>query len=178
MKETTKHSSDGYEHFFRALDVWQCLGVNIKFHAWCGRNMRSGQLGDLMRQWSIPLKHILRKSGYKGDEEFFSRPGLPHDALSSLGMWLVIGTFAQVRGLALSSQQQVLGLVRSLCALLNLSTLPILPNVNLAVQEGFVCMKQWLRTLDSSTVNSLKQRPSSFKSRVRRCLVTGPKMTF
>lgn len=151
---------EGYEFLFVAGDVWARLKMNISFSRWHGKNIES--LTDLMSKWAVPEKHIIRSASYKGGYEVTSLPGFRYDAVSSLGLLSIIGTLAQIRGLAGSSQTHMVDLLRDIlgkCSWLN--GLSILPEVVLHVENGETSFHELWPLLTRQAKSTIKARPKS-----------------
>lgn len=90
-----------------------------------------------MEKWCISTKHVIRSASFKGGFEVFSLPNFRYDALTSLGLFAVLGTLGQIRGLAGQSQTLILAFLQEI-----LSKVPfpngvsILPDVVLDVEQG------------------------------------------
>ncbi|CAK9104502.1 Uncharacterized protein SCF082_LOCUS48761 [Durusdinium trenchii] len=109
--------------------------MNVTFSRWHGKNVEA--LGELMEKWCISTKHVIRSASFKGGFEVFSLPNFRYDALTSLGLFAVLGTLGQIRGLAGQSQTLILAFLQEI-----LSKVPfpngvsILPDVVLDVEQG------------------------------------------
>lgn len=151
---------EGYDFLFLSGDVWAQLKMNITFSRWYGKNIDS--LTDLMSKWAVPEKHVIRSASYKGGYEVTSLPGFRYDAVSSLGLLSIIGSLAQIRGLAGSSQMHMVGFLRDILGKCLWSNgLSILPDVVLHVENGETSLRELWPSLTRQAKSTIKARPKS-----------------
>ncbi|CAE7259849.1 unnamed protein product [Symbiodinium sp. CCMP2592] len=159
VQPTAERNVDGYQHLLCVKDVWSQLSMATSFFAWYSKNESSGTLKQHADSWGLSRKHIVRHENYKGSQEAFTWPGLKYDCVSSAGFLLLIGTLAQIRGLAENVQSRCVSLLRRMTGLLEFSDgLKLLPTLTLAVQDGQVMLKSFLKLFDRELRASLKQR--------------------
>lgn len=155
---TPKYNNDGYEFLWLSGNIWSQLGMNITFSRWHGKNMAS--LMELFANWEVHEKHIIRSAAYKGAFEVSMLPGFRFDAFTTLGLFVVLGCLAQIRGLAGTSQIKVVTLLREI---MSYSTWPnglsFLPDAVLSVEEGETSFRDWLATLPRASKTAIKTRP-------------------
>ena len=129
------------------------------FFAWFSKNEASGILQQHSDMWGLSRKHIVRHDAYKGECQAFTWPGLKYDCVSAAGYMLLLGTLAQIRGLAQDTQNKCLDLLRRMTKLLEFPDgLKLLPSLTLQVQDGQVRLKSFLKLFDVEVQASLKQR--------------------
>ena len=155
---TAKYNCDGYEFLWTVGDIWRDLQMTIKWYQWHAKNVE--QLCEVQNKWAIAPKHCVRNCSYKGHlEHVFTFPGLKYDCLSTLGLLCVLGCLLQIRGLAKPTQTNVLSLLRSLCSLAEWPTgLPILPDLVLDVQGGYLSLDRFWPQLTARGVQVMKTR--------------------
>ncbi|CAE7419945.1 unnamed protein product [Symbiodinium sp. CCMP2592] len=159
VQPTAERNVDGYQHLLCVKDVWSQLSMATSFLAWYSKNESSGTLKQHADSWGLSRKHIVRHESYKGSQEAFTWPGLRYDCVSSAGFLLLIGTLAQIRGLAENVQTRCVSLLRRMTGLLEFSDgLKLLPTLTLAVQDGQAMLKSFLKLFDCELRASLKQR--------------------
>ncbi|OLP85164.1 hypothetical protein AK812_SmicGene33870 [Symbiodinium microadriaticum] len=110
----------GYTYLWNLREVWQHLELATSFHMWHSKQMRLGTMAELESLWGIS-KQIVRAETYRGDQEVLTWPGVRSDVCSTLGLLLVLGLQAQVRGMALEAQKSCLDLLRRI---LRITALP------------------------------------------------------
>ena len=131
--------------------------MTISFARWHGRNLQT--LEELGAKWEVPAMHIVRSTTYKGESEVSTLAGFRYDAVTTLGLFQVMGSLAQVRGLAGTVQTKMLKLLH---AALRFSVFPcglsFLPDMVFEVQDGLTSMRDWLVTLPRTERASIKTR--------------------
>lgn len=134
--------------------------MNITFSRWYGKNIDS--LTDLMSKWAVPEKHIIRSASYKGGYEVTSLAGFRYDAASSLGILSIIGSLAQIRGLAGTSQTHMVEFLRDILGkCLWPNGLSILPDVVLHIENGETSFHELWPSLSRQAKSTIKARPNS-----------------
>ncbi|CAE7276743.1 unnamed protein product, partial [Symbiodinium sp. CCMP2456] len=138
---TPKYNMAGYTYLWNLREVWQHLHLATSFHMWHSKQMRLGTMAELESSWGIS-KQIVRSETYRGDQEVLTWPGVRNDVCSTLGLLLVLGLQAQVRGMALEAQKSCLDLLRRILRITGLpERLVILPEVPLKIESGQVFQK-------------------------------------
>lgn len=148
----------GYTYLWNLREVWQHLHLATSFHMWHSKQMRLGTMAELESSWGIS-KQIVRSETYRGDQEVLTWPGVRNDVCSTLGLLLVLGLQAQVRGMALEAQKSCLDLLRRILRITGLpERLVILPEVPLKIESGQVSLKKLLRRCSAADRQALKSR--------------------
>ena len=160
VRPDASHHADGYEHLFCVKDIWSQLNVSSTYFAWWGKNARSGLFEDYQRRWDLSNRHIIRPDNYKGEQSAVVWPGLKYDACSIAGLLLILGMFAQIRGLSQQTQQRCVSLLRRLLALADFSQgLRLLPDCVLELEEGKVNLTSFLSRFEDGIRDDLEKRP-------------------
>ena len=167
VEATDAYNCNGYEHLFLVSELWSRLSLQTKYYQWYAKNIVSGEAQGIMDSWKIPLKHVIRGNGYKGDSEYVvTWPSIKDDVCSSLGLILLLGLLARPRGLAAACQEGCIKLLRLLTSVCSFPAgLTILPDLKLEVSEGLVCLKSFWRRCSQQSRAALKARLLGLHSR-------------
>ena len=131
--------------------------MNVSFARWHGKNLSA--IASLGNKWEIAAAHVVRSSTYKGENEVATLPGFRYDAVSTLGLFQLLGCLAQVRGLAGGTQHKMLEVMRDALRTSEWPTgLSFLRDTIFHVEEGKTSMREWLNTLPKQEKNMVKTR--------------------
>ena len=160
VQPTAKHHADGYEYLWCVRDIWAQLQISSAYFAWWGKNARDGLFDTFQSRWDLSARHIIRPDSYRGEQPATIWPGLKYDSCSTAGLLLMLGMFAQIRGLSSDSQKRCLGILRRLLPLTDFSAgLRLLPDCFLEVEDGRVNLSGFFSRFEDDVREDLERRP-------------------
>lgn len=133
--------------------------MSSTYFAWWGKQSRSGLFQECELRWNLSARHLIRPDSYKGEQRATRIPGLKYDCCTALRLLFILALFAQVRGLAETTQKCCVSLARRLLALADWSKgVKLLPNYNLVVEDGTVNVSGFFDRFPDAVKADLEKR--------------------